>query len=79
MTFVPSLLQITDVKVGQDSLGPPSMGIFVKEVIVTASRGDGIEFPIKSWTGEEDKVTVKDAQGTEAEVPLGKSYFCSIN
>ena len=55
------------------------MGIFVKEVIVTASRGDGIEFPIKSWTGEEEKVTVEDAQGTEAEVPLGKSYFCSIN
>lgn len=69
-------MQITDVKVGQDSLGPPSMGIFVEEVIVTASRGDGVEFPVKSWTGEEDKVTVEHMQGTEAKVPLGKSYFC---
>ena len=47
----------------------------MEEVVVTASRGDGVVFPCKYWTGDEDKVTVEHVQGTEAEVPLGESIW----
>ena len=62
-----------DCKVGQDLSSAPSKGLYVEEVVVTASRGDGVVFPCNCWTGDEDKVTVEQVQETEAEVPLGKS------
>ena len=63
-----------DVKVGQDVSGAPSKGLYVEEVVVTASRGDGVVFPCHCWTGDEDKVTVEHVQQTEQEVPLGRHY-----
>ena len=67
-----------DVKVGQDVSGAPSKGLYVEEVVVTASRGEGVVFPCHCWTGDEDKVTVEEVQQTEQEVPLGKSLQCTV-
>lgn len=67
-----------DVKVGQDACGAPSKGLYVEEVVVTASRGDGVVFPCHCWTGDEDKVTVEHVQQTEQEVPLGRSLQCTL-
>ena len=67
-----------DVKVGQDVAGAPSKGLYVEEVVVTASRGDGVVFPCHCWTGDEDKVTVEHVQQTEQEVPLGRSLQCTL-
>lgn len=67
-----------DVKVGQEVSGAPSKGLYVEEVVVTASRGDGVVFPCHCWTGDEDKVTVEHVQQTEQEVPLGKSLQCTF-
>lgn len=67
-----------DVKVGQDVSGVPSKGLYVEEVVVTASRGDGVVFPCHCWTGDEDKVTVDHVQKTEQEVPLGRSLQCTF-
>ena len=66
------VLQVVDVKVGQDLSGAPSKGLYVEEVVVTASRGDEVTFPCHCWTGEDDKITVEHVQQTEKEVPLGK-------
>lgn len=68
-----------DVKVGQDVSGAPSKGLYVEEVVVTASRGDGVVFPCHCWTGDEDKVTVEHVQQTELEVPLGRSLHWTLN
>ena len=65
-----------DVKVGQDVSGAPSKGLYVEEVVVTASRGDGVVFPCHCWTGDEDKVTVENVQ--QSEVPLGRSLQCTL-
>ena len=62
-----------DVKVGQDVSGAPSKGLYVEEVVVTASRGDGVVFPCHCWTGDEEKVTEEHVKKTEPEVPLGRS------
>lgn len=64
-----------DVKVGQDAghTGIPSKGLYVEEVVVTASRGDGVVFPCHCWTGDEDKIAVEPGLGNE--VPLGKSPY----
>ena len=67
-----------DVKVGQDLSSAPNKGLYVEEVVVTASRGDGVVFPCKCWTGDEDKVTVEHVPQTEAEVPLGESLHCTL-
>ena len=67
-----------DVKVGQDVSGAPSKGLYVEEVVVTASRGDGVVFPCHCWTGDEEKVTVEHVQQTESEVPLGTSLPCTL-
>ena len=67
-----------DVKVGQDLADAPSKGLYVEEVVVTASRGDGVVFPCHCWTGNEDKVTVEHVQQTEQEVPLGRSLLCTV-
>ena len=66
-----------DVKVGQDTSGAPSKGLYVDEVVVTASRGDGVVFPCHCWTGDEDKISVEHVQQTEQEVPLGKFEQCA--
>lgn len=66
--------RITDVKVGQDLLDVPSKGLYVKEVVVTASRGEGVVFPVNCWTGEEEKLTVEDVPPTGAEGPLDTTY-----
>lgn len=68
-----SLIQIVDVKVGQDLSSAPNKGLYVEEVVVTASRGDGVVFPCKCWTGDEEHV-----QQTEAEGPLGESLQCTL-
>lgn len=68
---LPLVVQVVDVKVGQDLSGAPSKGLYVEEVVVTASRGDEVTFPCHCWTGEDDKITVDHVQQTE-EVPLGK-------
>ena len=65
-----------DVKVGQDVSSAPSKGLYVEEVVVTASRGDGVVFPCHCWTGNEDKVTVENVQ--QSEVPLGRSLQCTL-
>lgn len=65
-----------DVKVGQDVSGAPSKGLYVEEVVVTASRGDGVVFPCHCWTGDEDKVTVENVQ--QSEVPLGRSLQSTL-
>jgi len=70
---LPLVVQVVDVKVGQDLSGAPSKGLYVEEVVVTASRGDEVTFPCHCWTGEDDKITVEHVQQTEKEVPLGKS------
>ncbi|XP_078368600.1 lipoxygenase homology domain-containing protein 1-like isoform X2 [Oculina patagonica] len=66
--------RIMDVKVGQDVAGAPSKGLYVEEVVVTASRGDGVVFPCHCWTGNEENVTVEHVQQTEQEVPLDTTY-----
>ena len=65
-----------DVKVGQDVSSAPSKGLYVEEVVVTASRGDGVVFPCHCWTGDEDKVTVENVQ--QSEVPLGRSLQSTL-
>lgn len=53
-----------DVKFGHDVASAPSKGLYVQEVVVTASRKDGAAFPCHCWTGNEDKkVTVKHVNG----------------
>ncbi|XP_058971580.2 lipoxygenase homology domain-containing protein 1 isoform X1 [Pocillopora verrucosa] len=66
--------RIVDVKVGQDAghTGIPSKGLYVEEVVVTASRGDGVVFPCHCWTGDEDKIAVEPGLGNE--VPLDTTY-----
>lgn len=66
--------RVVDVKVGQDLSGAPSKGLYVEEVVVTASRGDEVTFPCHCWTGEDDKITVEHVQQTEKEVPLDTTY-----
>ena len=39
---------------------------------MTASRGEGVVFPVNCWTGEEEKLTVEDVPPTGAEGPLGE-------
>ena len=68
---LPLVVQVVDVRVGQDLSGAPSKGLYVEEVVVTASRGDEVTFPCHCWTGEDDKITVEQVQ--QEEVPLGKS------
>ena len=48
-----------DFKVGQDVAVAPSKGIYVEEVVVAASGGDGASFSCHCWTGDVDKVTVE--------------------
>ncbi|XP_078366082.1 uncharacterized protein LOC144650308 [Oculina patagonica] len=55
--------RIMDVKFGHDVASAPSKGLYVQEVVVTASRKDGAAFPCHCWTGNEDKVTVKHVNG----------------
>ncbi|XP_022806964.1 lipoxygenase homology domain-containing protein 1-like isoform X2 [Stylophora pistillata] len=66
--------RIVDVKVGQDAghTGVPSKGLYVEEVVVTASRGDGVVFPCHCWTGDEDKIAVEPGLGNEE--PLDTTY-----
>ena len=62
------VVQVVDVKVGQDLSGAPSKGLYVEEVVVTASRGDEVTFPCHCWTGEDDKITVEPVQQTKKEL-----------